>query len=373
MSTEQDYYKTLGLDKNASEAEIKKAYRRLAMKHHPDRNKGDKTAEQEFKKATAAYEVLSDKDKKAKYDQFGHDAFQGGMGGGAGGFSDMGDMGDIFGDIFGEMFSGGRRNGAQQGRDVAYNVTITLEEAIFGVEKTLEFPIVASCSPCKGTGAKNGTAFSTCATCHGQGQVHIQQGFIAMTQTCPTCRGVGKSITDRCKSCHGQGQVKKNTSLKVKIPAGIDNGDRIRISGKGEAGTRGGPNGDLYVQIRLSPHKIFERQEKNLLCEVPIDFVTATLGGEIEVPTMSGKVTLKIPAETQSGSTFRLRGKGAPSTRSSSSGDLMCKVMVEIPVKLNAKQKQALRSFATLLAEDSTQHMPKTNNWVCNIKKFFNT
>lgn len=339
----KDYYEILGVGRDADEREIKKAYKRLAMKHHPDRNQGDKDSEEKFKEIKEAYEVLTDSQKKAAYDQYGHAAFeQGGMGGG--GFGGGADFNDIFGDVFGDIF-GGRRQRASRGADLQYTMTLTLEEAVRGVTKEIRIPTLAECDVCHGSGAKAGTSATTCSTCHGSGQVQMRQGFFAVQQTCPTCHGRGKIIKDPCNKCHGQGRVEKTKTLSVKIPAGVDTGDRIRLSGEGQAGENGAPAGDLYVQVQVKQHPIFERDGNNLYCEVPISFAMAALGGEIEVPTLDGRVNLKIPAETQTGKLFRMRGKGVKSVRGGSQGDLLCRVVVETPVKLNEKQKQLLKEL----------------------------
>jgi len=375
----KDYYEILGVAKTASADEIKKAYRRLAMKHHPDRNPGDKSAETNFKDAKEAYEVLTDAQKRAAYDQFGHQAFAGGMGGGPGaqGFSGFGDFGDIFGDIFGEAFRGGggrrgrRSAGPERGTDLGYNITLTLEEAVFGKEITIKVPKLVTCGECGGSGAKKGTSANTCSTCGGSGAVHIQQGFFTLQQTCPKCHGQGKIITDPCSVCHGQGRVRDEKTLSVKIPPGVDTGDRIRLSGEGEAGTHGGPAGDLYVQIQVKPHALFKRQDNDLHCEVPISFVIAALGAEIEIPTLDGKVKLKIPAETQSGEVFRLRHKGVKAEHGHYAGDLYCTVAVETPVNLSAEQKKLLKKFGDALEKDGKNHSPRSATWFDAVKKFF--
>ncbi|MCD1127149.1 molecular chaperone DnaJ [Jinshanibacter sp. LJY008] len=370
----KDYYEILGVGRDADEREIKKAYKRLAMKHHPDRNQGDKDSEEKFKEIKEAYEVLTDAQKKAAYDQYGHAAFeQGGMGGGGfgGGFSGGGDFNDIFGDVFGDIF-GGRRQRASRGSDLQYTMTLTLEEAVRGVTKEIRIPTLAECDVCYGSGAKVGTSSITCSTCHGAGQVQMRQGFFAVQQTCPTCHGRGKIIKDPCNKCHGQGRVEKTKTLSVKIPAGVDTGDRIRLSGEGEAGENGAPSGDLYVQVQVKQHPIFERDGNNLYCEVPINFAMAALGGEIEVPTLDGRVNLKVPAETQTGKLFRMRGKGVKSVRGGSQGDLLCRVVVETPVKLNDKQKQLLRELEESLGgEKGAKNSPRSKSFFDGVKKFF--
>ncbi|MGI2105236.1 molecular chaperone DnaJ [Shewanella frigidimarina] len=370
--SKRDYYEVLGVGRDTSEREIKKAYKRLAMKFHPDRNPGDKAAEASFKEIKEAYEILTDSDKKAAYDQFGHagvDPNRGGHGGG------QGDFGDIFGDVFGDIFGGGRRGGGQRqaarGSDLRYNLELSLEEAVRGLTKELRIPTLAACDLCDGSGAKKGTSASTCGTCHGQGQVQMRQGFFAVQQACPTCHGRGKIIKDPCGKCHGEGRVEKSKTLSVKIPAGVDTGDRIRLTGEGEAGEFGAPPGDLYVQVSVREHAIFTRDANNLYCEVPISFSKAALGGEIEVPTLDGKVSLKIPTETQTGRMFRLRGKGVKSVRSHAVGDLLCKVVMETPVNLNEKQKELLREFEATLTGESKKHSPKAEGFFDGVKKFF--
>jgi molecular chaperone DnaJ len=366
----RDYYEVLGLKRDASADEIKKAYRRIAMKHHPDRNPDNKESEEKFKEAAEANEILSDEQKRAAYDRMGHAAFeQGGMGGGGAGAG----FGDIFGDVFGDIFGGGgrgrSRSGPQRGSDLRYNLDVNLEEAVHGTTTKIRIPTLVACKPCNGSGAKPGSKPVTCTTCGGAGQVRIQQGFFAVQQTCRACGGRGTTISDPCTSCHGHGRLEEEKTLSVKIPPGVDNGDRIRLSGEGEAGTLGGPNGDLYVQINVRPHKIFEREGKNLYCEVPISFVDAALGGEIEVPTLDGKVMLKVPEETQTGKLFRLRGKGVVPVRGGGAGDLLCKVVVETPVKLSKQQKDILRQFQA--TTEGAQHSPKKSSWFDGMKSFF--
>lgn len=374
----QDYYELLGVTKNASEKEIKRAYRKLAMKYHPDKNPDDKESEAKFKEISEAYEVLSDPQKRAAYDQFGHAGVNqqaGGAGGAGGGF---GGFEDIFGDMFGDIFGGGgsrrggsRRQQAQRGRDLKYTLELTLEEALRGVKKTIKVPSFVSCDICHGSGAKSGSGKKTCQTCHGAGAVRMSQGFFSVEQACPTCHGAGQIIKDPCEKCHGQGRVRDVSTLSVDIPAGVDTGDQVRLSGKGEAGENGGPSGDLYVAVKVKPHKIFERDGNDLRCEMPISFVTACLGGEIEVPTLEGQVKLKVPAETQSGKVFRLRGKGAKALRSGSQGDLLCKVVVETPVNLNPEQKTLLQQLEQSLNESKKRHDPKTRSWFESMKAFF--
>lgn len=371
--SKQDYYEVLGVAKNASDADIKKAFKRLAMKHHPDRNPDDKTAEDKFKEAKEAYDVLSDAQKRAAYDQFGHAGIDGSAGFGGGGFGGGANFSDIFGDVFGDIFGGGRGGGgsrARRGADLRYNLELSLEDAVKGTNVKIRVPTLVECKECSGSGARKGTSPTTCTTCNGIGQVRMQQGFFSLQQTCPKCRGTGQMISDPCPSCHGQGRTQEQKTLSVKVPAGVDNGDRIRLSGEGEAGEQGAPAGDLYVQIAIKPHPIFERDENDLYCEVPIGFVAATLGGELEVPTLEGRVKLKVPAETQSGKLFRLKGKGVTSVRGGPPGDLICKVNVETPVNLNSKQKELLKQFGDSLSGNG-KHSPKEHSWLDSVKSFF--
>ncbi|MCW8900083.1 MAG: molecular chaperone DnaJ [Gammaproteobacteria bacterium] len=373
--SKRDYYEVLGVQKNASEAEIKKAFKRLAMKHHPDRNQDSQAeAEVKFKEGKEAYDILSDAQKRAAYDQFGHAGVNqsAGMGGaGAGGsFSDI--FGDVFGDIFGG--GGGGAHGGQRvyrGADLRYNLELDLEEAVRGTTVNIRVPTFVSCDECDGSGAKKGTKPTTCTTCGGHGQVRMQQGFFSLQQTCPRCHGNGKMISDPCGKCNGQGRVEKNKTLSVKVPPGVDNGDRIRLSGEGEAGENGGPSGDLYVQMSVREHKIFQRDGSDLYCEVPIAITTGSLGGELDVPTLNGRVKLKIPAETQTGKMFRLRGKGVKTVRGSSTGDLMCRVVIETPVNLTKHQKELLQEFEKSLKDDSVNHSPRASGWLDGVKKFF--
>lgn len=372
MSTKRDYYEILEVSRSASEAELKKAYRRLAMKFHPDRNTGDKESEEKFKEVKEAYEVLSDKRKRDMYDQFGHAGVQGGAGGGG-----FGGFGDIFGDfseIFGDMFGGGGARGrsrSQRGNDLGLNYEISLEQAIHGATAEITVPRMAECKTCHGSGAKPGSTPVTCRTCSGVGQVRLQQGFFTIQQTCPDCQGEGKTISDPCRDCRGVGRIQERKTLSVKIPPGVDNGDRIRLGGEGEAGSYGAPPGDLYVQIRIKTHPIFERDGQDLFCEVPISLTMAALGGEIEVPTMDGHVKLKIPAETQSGKIFRLRGKGIRSVNRRDVGDLMCRVAVETPVRLTDAQKKLLKELEATLAEGGDKHNPRRDTWFDSVREFF--
>lgn len=369
--SKRDFYEVLGVSRDASERDVKKAYKRLAMKFHPDKNPGDETATDKFKEVKHAYEILTDSQKRAAYDQYGHAAFEQGSGGGGGG----GDFSDIFGDVFGDIFGGARQRGhqrVQRGADLRYNMELSLEEAVRGVTKEIEVPTYVGCNTCGGSGAKTGTSAQTCSTCHGQGQVQMRQGFFAVQQTCPTCHGQGKIIKSPCDVCHGEGRIKKTKTLSVKIPAGVDTGDRIRLTGEGEAGEHGAPAGDLYVQVHVREHHIFTREANNLFCEVPVSFSMSALGGEVEVPTLDGRVSLKVPAETQTGRMFRMRGKGVQSVRGGGIGDLICKLVVETPVNLSAKQKELLRDFeATLEGSAGNKHKPKAVGFFDGVKKFF--
>lgn len=368
----RDYYETLGVDKGADEKDIKKAYRRVAMKYHPDRNPDDPDADDKFKEATEAYDILMDKDKRQAYDQFGHAGVDPSMGGGAGGFGG-GNFSDIFGDVFGDIFGGGRggRAGPQRGSDLRYTLDISLEDAVRGTTVEIRVPSLTACGTCNGSGAKKGSSPTTCGSCGGIGQVRMQQGLFQVQQTCPTCRGRGTMISDPCGACRGQGRVEKTKTLSVKVPPGVDTGDRIRLSGEGEAGPDGGPSGDLFVQMSVKSHPIFERDGKNLYCEVPITFVDAALGGELEVPTLDGRVKLKIPPETQTGKLFRLRGKGVHPVRGGGVGDLLCRAVVETPVNLSKQQKEVLRDFQESLGQGGHSQSPRQNSWFEGVKKFF--
>jgi molecular chaperone DnaJ len=371
--SKRDYYEVLGVDKNTDDKDIKKAYRRVAMKYHPDRNPDDPDADHKFKEATEAYDILMDAEKRAAYDRFGHAGVDPSMGGG-GGFGGGGNFSDIFGDVFGDIFGGGGgrgRGGPQRGSDLRYTLDITLEDAVKGTTVEIRVPSLSACEKCDGSGAKKGSSPVTCGTCGGAGQVRMQQGLFQVQQTCPTCRGRGKTITDPCNACHGQGRVEKTRTLSVKVPPGVDTGDRIRLSGEGEAGPDGGPPGDLFVQMSVRQHNIFERDGKNLYCEVPITFVAAALGGELEVPTLDGRVKLKIPAETQTGKLFRLRGKGVKPVRGGSVGDLLCRAVVETPVKLNKRQKALLEQFQESLGEGGHAQSPRQTSWFEGVKSFF--
>ncbi len=371
----RDYYEVLGVQRGASEAELKKAFRKMAMKYHPDRNPDDKAAEDAFKEVNEAYEVLSDANKRAAYDQYGHAGVDPSMGGGPGGFgggAGGANFSDIFGDVFGDIFGGGggRRGGPQRGSDLRYNLELDLEEAVRGTTVNIRVPTEVSCKACDGTGAKKGTAPVTCTTCNGHGQVRMQQGFFTVQQTCPRCHGSGRMIADPCTSCHGHGRVEEYKTLAVKVPAGVDTGDRIRLAGEGQAGAMGGPTGDLYVVVNVREHAIFQRDGRDLYCEVPISFTDAALGGELEVPTLDGRVKLKIPEGTQTGKLFRLRGKGVVPVRGGGAGDLMCRVVVETPVKLSARQRELLEEFRDSL-QGNNGHSPKAQGWFEGVKRFF--
>jgi molecular chaperone DnaJ len=369
----RDYYEVLGVNRDASEDEIKKAYRKLAMKFHPDRNPDNPKAEEQFKEAKEAYEMLSDGQKRSAYDQFGHAGVDQSAGAGMGG-AGMGGFADAFSDIFGDIFGGGRgggRSNVYRGADLRYNLEISLEDAARGTETKIRIPTMAECETCHGTGAKKGTEPKTCPTCGGHGQVRMQQGFFSIQQTCPKCHGTGRYIAEPCTSCHGAGRVKQHKTLSVKIPSGIDEGDRIRLSGEGEPGVNGGPPGDLYVQIHLREHSVFQRDHDDLHCEMPISFTVAALGGEIEIPTLEGIARLKIPAETQSGKVFRLRGKGIKGVRSAGHGDLLCHVVLETPVSLTDRQKELLREFETISQSNAARHNPRAKSWMDRVKEFF--
>lgn len=377
----RDYYEVLGVAKNASEDDIKKAYRKLAMKHHPDRNQGEgaKKAEEQFKEAKEAYEMLSDAQKRAAYDQFGHAGVDPNMGrGGPGGAEGYGGFAEAFGDIFGDIFggqgaAGARRGGSQvyRGSDLSYAMEITLEEAAHGKETQIRIPSWEECGTCHGAGAKPGTQAKACPSCHGSGTVHLRQGFFSIQQTCPHCHGTGKIIPDPCTTCNGQGKLKTQKTLEVKIPAGINEGMRIRSAGNGEPGTNGGPAGDLYIEIRIKAHDIFERDGDDLHCTVPISFTTAALGGGVEVPTLSGKAEIELPEGTQHGKTFRLRGKGIKGVRSSYPGDLYCHVAIETPVKLSEHQRKLLKELDDSLKRGGDKHSPNAKSWTDRVKDLF--
>ncbi len=368
----RDYYEVLNVARNASEAEIKQSYRRLAMKHHPDRNPGDQVAEEQFKEAKEAYEVLSDARKRAAYDQFGHAGVEGSAAGGSG-FSSSADLNDLFGGVFRDIFGGARSGGGQnyRGTDLRYILDLTLEEAVFGTTAKIRVPTLVGCAACAGSGAKPGTKAITCPTCRGVGQVRMQQGFFSIQQTCPRCQGRGTIIPEPCETCQGSGRVEEQKTLSVKVPAGVDNDDRIRLAGEGEAGEQSGPPGDLYVQIRVKPHPIFTREDNDLYCEVPISFAAAALGGDLEVPTLDGRISLKIPPETQTGKVFRIRGKGVKPVRGGVTGDLLCRVGIETPVNLTKEQKELLQKFANAMEAGGKRHTPQEDSWLDKAKKFF--
>jgi molecular chaperone DnaJ len=371
--SKRDYYEVLGVERNAQDADIKKAYRRLAMKFHPDRNPDDPEMETRFKEAKEAYEVLRDPSKRQAYDQFGHAGVEAGQGS-RGGFSSADAFSDIFGDVFGDIFGGGRRGGRSQvfrGADLRYELELSLEQAVNGDSINIDIPTHVECERCGSSGAEPGSKPVTCKTCGGAGQVRVQQGFFSIQQTCRACQGTGSQIDDPCRECAGRGSVRKLRTLAVKVPAGVDNGDRIRLSHEGEAGRNGGPPGDLYVDILVKEHPIFSREGQNLSCEIPISFATAALGGSVDVPTLDGQVALKVPGETQSGKVFRLRGKGVRSVRSAGVGDLYCRVQVETPVKLTDAQKEQLRAFEASLTDAGDKHSPRARSWFDGVREFF--
>ena len=375
MATKKrDYYEVLGVNRDAAEEEIKKAYRKLAMKYHPDRNPDSKEAEEKFKEAKEAYEILSDGDKRRAYDAYGHAGVNpqmGGMGEGAAGF---GGFAEAFGDIFSDIFGGGQgrgRSSVYRGADLRYNLEISLEQAARGTETKIRIPTMETCETCHGTGAKPGTSPKTCETCHGSGTVRLSQGFFSIQQTCPTCHGNGKVVTDPCATCRGAGRLKRHKTLAVKIPAGVDEGDRIRLAGEGESGVNGGPAGDLYVVMHLKPHQVFQRDGDDLHCQMPISFTQAALGGEIEIPTLDGSAKIKVPAETQSGQVFRLRGKGIKGVRSTYPGDLLCEVVIETPVRLTDRQRELLREFEEINLRDGDRHNPRAKSFMEKVKEFF--
>lgn len=372
--SKRDYYEVLGVTRSATEDELKKAYRRCAMKYHPDRNPGDASAEAAFKECKEAYEVLSDGGKRRMYDQHGHSAFEHGMGGGnAGpGFGGGADMGDIFGDIFGNIFGGGGgRGGPRRGADIGYVMELDLEDAVGGVEKRVELPTLAGCDDCDGSGSEDGKR-ETCSTCAGRGQVRMQRGIFTMQQACPHCGGQGQIIANPCKTCHGAGRVEEEKVLSVKVPAGVDTGDRIRLAGEGEAGPSGSPPGDLYVEVRVRPHAIFQRDGDDLHCEVPVRISQAALGDIVRVPTLGGEAEIRVPAETQTGKVFRLRDKGVKSVRSRGPGDLYCKVVVETPVNLTKEQRELLAQFeTTFTGENAHRHSPKSSTFIDGVKGFW--
>jgi molecular chaperone DnaJ len=369
------FYEILEVERTVSSDELKKSYRRLAMKFHPDRNPNDPTAEGKFKEVKEAFETLSDPQKRAAYDQFGHAGVN--QGGGSAGFGGGAGFADIFGEVFGDIFGGGGgRSRAYRGADMQYNLNITLEEAVRGTTVDIQIPTTEECGVCHGSGAKPGTGKKTCGTCKGTGAVRIQQGFFAIQQVCPTCKGSGEIIEDPCAACRGAGRIETKKTLSIKIPPGVDTGDRLRHTGEGGPGEQGGPNGDLYILIEVKPHPIFKRNDADLLCDMPISFVTAALGGEIEVPTLDGRVDLKIPAETQTGKVFRLRGKGVQPVRGGSPGDLLVSVHLETPVKLTPEQRDLLLAFEQSLTGNGAggiaeQHRPRERSFLDSVKRFF--
>ena len=368
--SKRDYYEVLGVGRDASDDDLKKAYRRCAMKYHPDRNPGDASAEAAFKECKEAYEVLADAGKRRAYDQHGHAAFEHGFGGAGGPGPGYADVNDIFGDIFGSIFGGAGR-APRRGADVGYVMELDLEEAVGGIEREIRLPSTEPCAACHGSGAKGGK-LKTCATCHGHGQVRMSRGIFSMQQPCPHCGGRGRVPEETCDECHGAGRVEREKRLSVKIPAGVDNGDRIRLAGEGEAGPPGTPPGDLYVEVRVREHAIFARDGDDLHCEVPLRFTQAALGTVLQVPTLDGEAEIRVPAETQTGKVFRLRGKGVRSVRSRHHGDLYCKVVVETPVNLSHEQRELLeRLEASFRGEDEGRHSPRTATFLDGVRGFF--
>jgi molecular chaperone DnaJ len=372
----RDYYKVLDVPKTATEAEVKKAYRRLAMKHHPDRNPNDREAEERFKEAKEASEVLTDSHKRALYDQHGHAGVEAASRGGGRGFGAGDAFSDIFGDVFGDIFGGARRGGRAQvfrGADLRYELQLELDQAVFGRQVEIDVAKLAECETCHGSGAAKGSTPVTCDACGGAGQVRVSQGFFQLQQTCPRCRGSGTVIRNPCDTCLGQGRVRRARKLSVKVPAGVDTGDRVRLSGEGEAGRNGGPPGDLYVEVHVREHAIFEREGEHLSCEVPVSFATAALGGAVDVPTLEGDVSLKIPAETQSGRVFRLRDKGVKPVRGGARGDLFCRVVVETPVHLSAEQRELVRQLEESLKAHAGRHAPRAKGFLEGVRRFFSS
>ncbi|MFV0358176.1 molecular chaperone DnaJ [Tropicimonas sp.] len=373
----RDYYEVLGVSRSATDEEIKKAFRRKAREFHPDSNSHNPNAEAQFKEANEAYDVLKDPDRKAAYDRYGHAAFEGGMGGGPrGGFHQQGDFASAFSDVFDDLFGdfmggrggGGARQRAARGSDLRYNLRVTLEEAFAGVQKTINVPTSVVCSACSGTGAEGGAEPVSCPTCSGMGKVRAQQGFFTVERTCPTCNGLGQIIKNPCAVCHGSGRVEKDRSLSVNIPPGVETGTRIRLAGEGDAGARGGPSGDLYIFIQVAEHDIFQRDAQNLFCHVPVSMTTAALGGDIEVPTIDGgRSRVKVPAGSQTGKQMRLRGKGMPALRGGGSGDMFIELVAETPVNLTSRQKELLREFDELGAENN----PRSSNFFSKVKSFW--
>src|SRR5246127_3627871 len=373
--SKRDYYKVLDVPRTATEAQIKQAYRRLAMKYHPDRNPNDREAEERFKEAKEAYEVLTDAHKRALYDQHGHAGIEAAArGGGRGPFGAGDAFSDIFGDVFGDIFGSARRGGRSQvfrGADLRYELALDLDQAVFGTTAEIEVAKLAECDTCHGSGAAKGSQPATCESCGGAGQVRISQGFFQLQQTCPRCRGTGTVIRNPCDTCLGQGRVRRTRKLSVKVPAGVDNEDRVRLSGEGEAGRNGGPPGDLYVEVHVREHPIFQRDGEHLSCEVPVSFATAALGGSVTVPTLAGDVQLKIPAETQSGRVFRLRDKGVKPVRGGARGDLFCRVVIETPVHLSAEQRELIRQLEESLKDNAARHAPLEKGFLEGVRRFF--
>lgn len=369
----RDYYEVLGVNRDASDEDIKKAYRKLAMKWHPDRNPDNPKAEEHFKEAKQAYEILSDAHKRSAYDQFGHAGVDPSAAAGAGAGAGFSGFGDVFSDLFGEIFGGGRagRSSVFRGADLRYNLEIALEQAAKGFETKIRVPTMAECATCHGSGARPGTQPQTCTTCRGAGQVRVSQGPFSIAQTCPRCHGSGKMVAHPCPACGGVGRVKQQKTLHVRIPAGVDEGDRVRLSGEGEPGVNGGPPGDLYVQVHIKPHPVFQRDHDDLHCEMPVSFATAALGGDIEIPTLDGTARIKVPTESQTGKTFRLRGKGIKGVRSQAPGDLYCHVVVETPVDLTERQRELLREFEAISQRDAARHTPRTKSWFEKVREFF--
>jgi molecular chaperone DnaJ len=371
MMSKRCYYEVLGVARSANNDELKKSFRRLAMKCHPDRCPDDPAAQDKFKEAKEAYEILSDQRKRSMYDQHGHAAFEHGGGNGTGGFN--GDVGDIFGDIFSDIFGGmgGGRTRARRGSDLRYLIELDLEEAVFGIERQIEVPTLVECGSCGGSGSQGGKT-STCATCHGHGRVRMQNGIFSIQQACPHCAGTGKVIANPCRECSGEGRVHDERTLSVKIPAGVDSGDRIRLTGQGEAGPGGTVPGDLYVEVRVREHAIFQRDGDDLHCEIPIRFGQAALGADLKVPTLDGEAHITMPPETQTGKLFRLRGKGVKSVRSGRTGDLLCRVVIETPIRLTIEQRDLLHQFdATFSGEGAAAHSPRNTSWLDGVKRFW--